>query len=82
MASLNKYRAKRTTYNGRAYPSTAEAEYARTLDLRTAAGLVFGWKRPDPIELIPGGRQWGLSYTPDFWVHGLLSVDGDQQYLP
>jgi hypothetical protein len=67
----HKYAARRTVYNGQTYPSKAEAEYARHLDLLQAGGVIERWTRATGVSLLecewPG---WGLRYTADFWVFG------------
>jgi hypothetical protein len=58
----NKYRAKRTLYNGRVYHSKLEAKRARELDLMLRAGLLISWE-PQPAVLLDV-----LPYKPDFRV--------------
>jgi hypothetical protein len=67
----NKYHARRTEYGGQVYDSRGEAEYARQLDLRKAAGAIRDWRRGMPWTLLesPTGRKRdGIEYTPDFHV--------------
>ena len=56
-----------TTYRGYRYRSRAEANYARTLDLRLAAKDIKAWERPLPFRLMVSGNLCG-HYTPDFLV--------------
>ena len=63
---MNKFNAVRTEYAGQVYDSRGEADYARHLDRRLAAGQLRSWRR---------GRDWLLleppntiRYRPDFEV--------------
>jgi hypothetical protein len=53
MAKPNKYHAEPTTYNGRRYPSKAQARYAETLDQRKAAGEIAGYLEEVWVPLGP-----------------------------
>jgi hypothetical protein len=55
-AKPNKYRAKRTEYNGILYDSKAEAEEAAMLDLDIRKGSVAWWLRQVWIPLGPDFR--------------------------
>lgn len=45
------YKHKKTVYNGIKYHSGWEAEYAKELDLRKAAGEIKAWQRQVKIEI-------------------------------
>jgi hypothetical protein len=67
----SKYGARRSEYAGEVYDSRGEAEYARTLDLRKAAGAIRDWRRGTSWMLLesPTGRKRdGIEYIPDFHV--------------
>lgn len=67
--------AVRTEYDGRLYDSKAEAEFARTLDLRVRAGELKRWERAVRYPLRVGGVVVG-HYTPDFTlVHPDYSLE-------
>lgn len=70
-AKRNRYGnvAKRTEYNGVAYPSKAEAEYAARLDLMVKGGLILGWIRQVTFPLVPKtDTAKGVTYRVDFMV--------------
>ena len=52
----NKYKNKKTPYNGIIYDSQREAQYAQDLDLRVRAGDLKSWRRQVPIELKVNGH--------------------------
>lgn len=65
---MSKYANRRTVYAGYRFDSRAEADYARLLDLRKAAGQIRDWDRGAKIVLVPGDRKHAISYWPDFDV--------------
>ena len=65
-----------TTYRGYRYRSRAEANYARTLDLRLAAKDIRAWERAPSFPLIVSVKRCG-HYTPDF----LVTLDDGAQEL-
>lgn len=68
--AANKYGAKRTLYNGRAYHSKAEADYAAKLDLLRTAKVndrVVEWRPQVAIPLTVNG-QLVCTYICDFAV--------------
>ena len=65
---MNKYRSKRTKYNGVTYHSKKEANYAFKLDLLIQAGELKGVERQVRIPLhAVGGKKVGY-YIVDFKV--------------
>jgi Protein of unknown function (DUF1064) len=75
---VSKYGNVRTEYAGQLYASKAEAEYARRLDRRLAAGEIRAWRRGGPWTLLDAPRRpHRITYTPDFEVEdaaGRLAV--------
>ncbi len=65
----NKYRAKRTEYNGVMYDSKAEAEHARDLDFQITLRTAIWWIRQVRIPLGPD-----FSTRIDFLVYQQNSV--------
>lgn len=67
--------AIRTEYNGCMYPSKHEANEARNLDLRLAAGLIKGWDRQFKVEMVAYDHQGRPAMTKthriDFRIHEL-----------
>jgi hypothetical protein len=66
-----KFRNVPALYGGQRYDSTGEAEYARRLDLRKAAGDIRDWRRGRVWTLLesPTGRkQDGITLRPDYEV--------------
>ena len=72
-----KYNNKRTVYNGVAYDSNLEAEYAKKLDWRKRAGEVLSWKGQKSLHLIVNGVTV-CRYIIDFEVE---LVDGTKEYV-
>ena len=65
----HKYHARRTYYQGEAYPSRGEAAYARHLDLLKAAGTIHDWRRGREWVLLDAPRRRDrIVYVPDFEV--------------
>lgn len=65
--SKGKMGNKKQTYNGYAYHSKAEAEYAKQLDWRVKAGEIKTWTRQHKINLISHGQHI-CKYYIDFRV--------------
>jgi hypothetical protein len=66
-----KFRNVPAVYGGQRYDSTGEAEYARQLDLRNAAGAIRDWRRGRVWTLLEsrtGRRQDGITLRPDYEV--------------
>jgi Protein of unknown function (DUF1064) len=61
----NKYRAKRTEYNGIHYDSMREAEYAAELDLLLRAGEIAAWERQYQVRIEVEGVHI-LTHKVDF----------------
>lgn len=57
----HKYGAIRTEHAGRTYASRAEANYAKGLAARKAAGLVLFWLEQCPIHL-PGNTKYVVDF--------------------
>lgn len=51
----NKYGAKRTTYNGKSYPSQKQAKYAARLDAKVKEGSVLYYLEEVPLRYTGGG---------------------------
>lgn len=64
----NKYKAKKSTYNGYTYDSNLEAAYAKELDQRMGLGEVEKWERQVPLDLKVNGKHW-RTYKIDFKVY-------------
>lgn len=64
---FSKYKNVRQTYNGYAYDSRREAEYAFELDLRKKAGEVKNWERQYKLDLRANGQHI-CNYYVDFRV--------------
>ena len=64
----HKFHAKPTEFNGRVYPSKAQARYAQELELRKRAGEVLFWLEEVPFVL-PGGIKYRLDFL-EFWTNG------------
>lgn len=62
----SKYRAQRTEYGGRIYPSKAQADRAAELDVLKAAGKVVWWEPEVPISVHDKGVD--RRYIVDFLV--------------
>ncbi len=66
---MTKYHAVRAVYAGEEHDSHGEAEYARTLDERKAAGAIRDWRRGRVWVLIDGPTPRDrLTLRPDFEV--------------
>ncbi len=66
---MTKYHARPTRYGDELHDSHGEAEYARRLDERKAAGTIQDWRRGRVWTLIDGPtRRDRLTMTPDFEV--------------
>lgn len=63
----NKYKAKKTTYNGSKFDSKGESAYAEELDWRIKAGEIKGYERQVKIELKVNGVLI-CNYYADFIV--------------
>lgn len=63
----NKYKARKTDYNGLKYDSRREAEHARNLDWLVEMGEVREWSRQYPVPLIVNGQKI-CTYRIDFRV--------------
>ncbi len=66
----HKYGAVRTEHNGRTYASRAEANYAKGLTARKAAGVVLFWLEQCPIHL-PGGTKYVVDFL-EFHTDGTV----------
>ena len=64
---MNKYRAKKTVYNGVTYHSKFEAEYAQKLDWRVKAKDIDSWDRQVKIALNVNGVHI-CNYFIDFII--------------
>ena len=49
VAKAGKFHNAKTTYNGVAYDSLGEAEYAAKLDMLRKTGAIVDWERPKPV---------------------------------
>lgn len=74
--TTNKYRAKKTVYNGRIYDSAAEARVAAQLDVGVRAGTVSWWLPQVSVLLGP------LKYTPDFLVAEPCDAPSSAESMP
>ena len=61
MAKGSKYNARRASWHGRSYASTAERDYRRVLEVEEATGRVSDVQEQPVVELFPGH-----TYRPDF----------------
>lgn len=68
----NKYKAKKTAYNGETFDSSKEADRFGELLLMQSAGKIFDLQRQVKFELIPpqerpdGKREFPVHYIADF----------------
>ena len=75
--TYNKFRAKKTWYNGYKYDSKFEARVAQDLDLKLQTGLISGWEPQYKIECIPYDcnakpvPKCKVTHKVDFRVHEL-----------
>lgn len=76
-AGVNKYGARSAVYNGRTYHSTAEARYARELDMRVQGKLIKSWVPQVRCPLIVNGKKIA-TYILDFLV---THHDGTLEYI-
>lgn len=70
-----KYGNRPTEWNGELYPSKAEAERARNLEMLKRGGQIAYWHRGTRTQIIDGGPGRRVFYTPDFVV---CDMDGAQ----
>jgi len=77
---MNKYRNKKTMYNGVLYDSMKESCYARELDLRVKAKDIKAWvgdKKKLKFQIVVNGSRI-CTYTPDFMI---VSNDNSIEYV-
>lgn len=64
-------------YGGVLYPSTGEANYAASLDLRLTGRMIRSWRRAPFFHLTKNGEVCGR-YRPDFEI---THLDGRLEYV-
>ena len=64
---MNKYRNKKTEYNGVMFDSKLEVIVAKELDLMLSGEAIKLWSRQYKMDLIVNGAKVGF-YKADFWV--------------
>ena len=60
---MNKYKAKKTLFNGRLYASKKEAQRAAELQLMEKAGIITNLQEQVPFELIPAQYEYYERYS-------------------
>lgn len=75
--SGNKYRAKRTDYEGVVYHSKLEAAYAQELDMRIKGKDIKSWERQIKLDLRVNDIHI-TNYYMDFLIH---HNDGSREYV-
>ena len=60
---MNKYKAKKTLFNGRVYDSKKEAQRAAELQLMEKAGVITNLQEQVPFELIPAQYEYYERYS-------------------
>lgn len=75
--SGNKYRAKKTEYNGVVYHSKLESAYAEELDWRVKAKEIKSWDRQVKLDLKINDTHI-TNYYIDFVIH---HNDGSKEYV-
>jgi hypothetical protein len=76
-ATMNKYGAKKSTYNGYNYDSKFESQVAQDLDLRLRAGDIKEVQRQVKIPLDAYGKHI-TNYFIDFMI---TRSDGTHEYI-
>ncbi len=80
----NKYRAVKTTYNGRTYASKAESKWAMFYESELKAGRIKSIEYQPVVELLP--RPNRVKYVADFlitWADGSVEwIDVKGMVLP
>ena len=74
---MNKYRNKKTMYNGVLYDSMKESCYARELDLRVKAKDIMTWSGQPKFPIVVNGKKI-CTYICDFEI---MHNDGSVEYV-
>lgn len=73
---MNKYRAKKTVFNGRMYDSKRESQWAMIYENMLKTGQIKELEYQPVIELLPKPNR--VKYIPDFKI---TWKDGSEEYI-